>query len=123
MNEELIDAHILRFVQNHTRIEVDSKAYEALTHMVHQVVEQESKHWRETAIYLADCHAANAQGIGQTKSCSKYNRKRFAGICETAEAALAGITPRRVGVQSTQQQQEDVKQRCRDARCSLADMS
>jgi len=52
---------------------------------------QELKRWKSIALYLADCHAANAEC--PPKSLSKHNRKRYKGILEKAVNYLKGCWP------------------------------
>jgi len=52
---------------------------------------QELRRWKAAAIYLAECHAANAEC--PPKSLSKHNRKRYKGILEKALELLKGAFP------------------------------
>jgi hypothetical protein len=52
------------------------------------MMDNEVKFWRAMALYLADCHAANAESIGDLKSTSKYNRKRLQEICKTCASLI-----------------------------------
>ena len=51
----------------------------------------EEEHWRKVALYLADCHAANLEGL--PKSTSKYQRERMRHICEKALHMLSNSWP------------------------------
>lgn len=44
--------------------------------------------WKAIALYLADCHAANAGYDALLSSVSKSRRKRYADICKTAADLL-----------------------------------
>lgn len=72
----------------------------------------ELEHFRSTAAYLADCHAASAEGL--PRSTSKYSRKRHAEICSAAALLIQGVSgvgmPRDIHV---------VSQRCLDAAAPL----
>ena len=69
-----------------------------LVHMLDAVfrerinMRQERDRWKATALYLADCHAANAEG-STPKRLSKYDRGRFKGILEKAVGMLKGLWP------------------------------
>jgi len=52
---------------------------------------QDLKRWKAVALYLAECHAANAEC--PPKSLSKYNRSRYKGILEKAVGFLKGAWP------------------------------
>lgn len=47
-------------------------------------------YWRNSATYLADCHAANAEGISHRKSLSKAERSRQIAILRLAVDMLGG---------------------------------
>ena len=49
----------------------------------------EIEHWKQIAIYLADCHSANIT-IADLKSCSKYQKRRLQSIMETSAKLLSG---------------------------------
>ena len=51
----------------------------------------EEEHWRKVALYLADCHAANLEGL--PKSTSKYQRERMKEICRKSLYMLANSLP------------------------------
>lgn len=51
----------------------------------------EEEHWRKVALYLADCHAANLEGL--PKSTSKSQRERMKRICEKALLMLNNSWP------------------------------
>ena len=65
-----------------------SKPLSSLSHdeLVHEAIQlrQSRDAWKKATLYLADCHAATAEGEGRLKSISKYARKRFADICKIA---------------------------------------
>jgi len=56
--------------------------------------------WKAIALYLADCHAATADGEGMLSRTSKGSRKRFRDICLIAQHMITGentgVTPRRL---------------------------
>lgn len=74
----------------------------------------ELEHFRAAAAYLADCHAASAEGL--PRSASKYSRKRHVEICRAAVSLIQGVSgvgmPRDLHV---------VSQRCLDAAASLTE--
>lgn len=49
------------------------------------------EYWKHVAVYLADCHAANLEGL--PKSTSKYQRDRMKHICTNALLMLANSWP------------------------------
>ena len=58
-------------------------------------LEREVSYWKRVAIYLADCHAATAEGVMDRKASSMSERRRQASICQTAADALDGKFDRR----------------------------
>jgi len=71
------------------------------------------RHWKRTAIYLADCHAATLEGI--PKSISKSERKRMVRLCENASHFLQGNT-----VPSNHRETDDEALRDAISRCERA---
>ncbi len=49
---------------------------------------REIEHFRGAFSYLASCEAATLEGL--PKSCSKRERERHVGLCQTAAAVLVG---------------------------------
>jgi hypothetical protein len=67
-------------------------------------------HWRNIAIWLADCHGATAAYEGHLSRTSQSSRDRFAGICREAATMLReGVFMRR------ESDIHDVIQRCTSA--------
>lgn len=48
----------------------------------------ERDHWRDAALWLADCHAATAEHDLALKSTSKFRRERLVSICVGAAGLL-----------------------------------
>lgn len=68
-----------------------------------ETLNQELLYWKKTAMYLADCHAAN-HSEAEKSSCSKSSRARFQRIMETASHLLLqeqGMLPREMGCVDT----------------------
>ena len=74
----------------------------------HSEVEQEAKRWKAVAVYLAECHAANAEGVTPNRL-SKYDKGRFKEILVKAVSYLKGEWPHSCGVQV---QEEKTIERC-----------
>lgn len=51
---------------------------------------RERDHWRDAAVYLADCHAATAESASLRKSTGKGERGRLHAICRAAATLLRG---------------------------------
>lgn len=49
-----------------------------------RVMDATAEAWRQIALYLAECHAANGEYDAMLSSTSKSRRKRFLKICENA---------------------------------------
>ena len=71
---------------------------------------QEAKRWKAIALYLADCHAANAEC--PPKSLSKYNRGRYKSILEKAVLLIKGVWPDH---STLMRKQGDILKRCEQA--------
>lgn len=56
-------------------------------------MEYELSRWKRIATYLADCHAATAEGVMHRKSSSMSERERQETICERAMHYLQGGDP------------------------------
>lgn len=54
---------------------------------------RELERWKRVATYLADCHAATAEGVLGRKRSSQSDRKRHISICESALRYLSGGDP------------------------------
>lgn len=76
----------------------------------HLEKKQELKRWKAVALYLADCHAANAES--PPKSLSKYNRQRYASILMEVIKMLKGIWPSHTNLM---RKEVDVLERCEQA--------
>lgn len=55
-------------------------------------MEKDRDHWKAVALYLADCHAATAEGDALLKSVSVSRKKRLFSICRKAADMLSGRT-------------------------------
>jgi len=121
-DEKAIDA--LRELKEALRYADEDKpadvAPRPLVHMLDAVfrakvdAEQEAKRWKAVAVYLADCHAANAEC--PPKSLSKHNRRRYRGILEKAVGFLKGLCPNHTALT---RKTEDVIERCEMAMSEL----